>query len=174
MSNFRELAVSVVSLVITLGGTYLVARSFGGLFAGAPFVPVRKKDVEDAMALAKVQPGECVADLGCGDGRVLLGALERGAQVVGYEISPILTWIARYRVRRFKDRASILRKNFFHADLSQFDVICVFALIRLMPRLEEQLNKQGKPGVRVVSFAFDMPGWKLVEQKGMAKLFMKP
>lgn len=174
MSNIRELVVSVLSLAITLGGTYLVARSFGGLFAGAPYVPVRKKDIEDAMSLAKIKPGEWMTDLGCGDGRVLLGALERGANVVGYEISPILTWISRYRVRRFKGRATILRKNFFQEDLSQFDVICVFALIRLMPRLEEQLNRQGKPGLRVVSFAFDMPGWKLVEQKGMAKLFIKP
>lgn len=174
MSNVRELVVSALSLAITLGGTYLVARSFGGLFAGAPYVPVRKKDIEDAMSLAKIKPGEWMADLGCGDGRVLLGALNKGANVVGYEISPILTWISRYRTRRFKDRATILRKNFFHADLSTFDVICVFALIRLMPRLEEQLNKQAKPGLRVVSFAFDMPGWKLVEQKGMAKLFVKP
>lgn len=173
MSSARELVVSALSLAITLGGTYLVARSFGGLFAGAPYVPVRKRDIEDAMSLAKLKPGEWMADLGCGDGRILLGALAKGANVVGYEISPILTWISRYRVRRFKDRATVLCKNFFHEDLSKFDVLCVFQLIRLMPRLEEQLNRQSKPGVRVVSFAFDMPGWKLVEQKGMAKLFLK-
>ena len=163
MSSTRELVVSALSLAITLGGTYLVARSFGGLFAGAPYVPVRKRDIEDAMSLAKLKPGEWMADLGCGDGRILLGALAQGANVVGYEISPILTWISRYRVRHFKDRATVLCKNFFHADLSKFDVLCVFQLIRLMPRLEEQLNRQSKPGVRVVSFAFDMPGWKLVE-----------
>lgn len=174
MSNVRELVVSFFSLVITLGGTYVVARSFGGLFAGAPYVPVRKRDIDDAMSLAKLLPGEWMADLGCGDGRILLGALERGANVVGYEISPILTWISRYRVRRFKDRATVLHRNFFYEDLSKFDVLCVFQLIRLMPRLEEQLNRQAKPGVRVISFAFDLPGWKLVERKGTAKLFMKP
>lgn len=173
MSNLRELLVTALSLGITLGGTFLVARSFGGLFAGAPYVPVRKRDIRDAMSLAKIAPGEWMADLGCGDGRILLGALEHGANVVGYEISPVLAWISRYRVRRFKERATVLRKNFFHEDLSKFDVLCVFQLIRLMPRLEAQLNKQAKPGARVISFAFDMPGWKLVEQKGIAKLFLK-
>ncbi len=174
MNNPRELLVSFISLVLILAGTYFFARSFGGLFAGAPYVPVRKKDIDDAMSLAKLKPGEWLTDLGCGDGRVLLGGLSHGANVVGYEISPVLAWISRFRVRRFKDRATVLRKNFFYEDLSKFDVLCIFALIRLMPRLEEQLNRQAKPGARVVSFAFDMPGWKLVEQKGMAKLFVKP
>ncbi len=174
MNSPRELLVSFLALLITLAGTYFVSRSFGGLFAGAPYIPVRKKDIEDAMSLARIKPGEHMADLGCGDGRILRGALARGAQVVGYEISPILARISRFRIRHFKDRATVLQKNFFHADLSQFDVICVFQLMRLMPRLEEQLNRQAKPGVRVVSFAFDMPGWKLVEQKGIARLFVKP
>jgi SAM-dependent methyltransferase len=173
MSSLRELFFITLSLGIILGGTFLIGRSFGGLFAGAPYVPVRKRDIKDAMSLAKIVPGEWMADLGCGDGRILLGALEQGANVVGYEISPVLAWISRYRVRHFKDRATILRKNFFHEDLSKFDVLCVFQLIRLMPRLEAQLNRQAKPGARVISFAFDMPGWKLVEQKGIAKLFLK-
>jgi SAM-dependent methyltransferase len=173
MSSSREIFVSVLSLAITLGGTYAVARSFGGLFAGAPYVPVRKRDITDAMSLAKIQPGEWMTDLGCGDGRVLLGALAQGANVVGYEISPILAWISRFRTRRYGHRVTILCKNFFHADLSKFDVLCVFQLIRLMPRLEEQLNRQAKPGARVVSFAFSMPGWRLVEQKGIAKLYVK-
>jgi SAM-dependent methyltransferase len=168
------MTVAVLSLAITLGGTYVIARSFGGLFAGAPYVPVRKKDIEDAMSLAQLKPGEWMADLGCGDGRILLGALEQGANVVGYEISPILAWISRYRVRHFKERATILQKNFFHEDLSKFDVLCAFQLIRLMAKLEKQLDIQAKPGVRVVSIAFSMPGWKLVAQKGVAKLFVKP
>lgn len=172
-SVLYQFFLSLVSLAIILGGTYFVARSFGGLFAGAPYVPVRKKDVEDAMALAKIKPGERMADLGCGDGRVLLGALEQGATVVGYEISPILSRVSRFRIRRFKDRATIKCANFFHEDLSQFDVICVFQLMRAMKRLEGQLNAQAKPGLRVVSFAFDLPGWKLIEERGIAKLYVK-
>ena len=173
MNDPHGMLVSVLSLSITLVATFFVARSFGGLFAGAPYVPVRKRDVLDAMALARIRPGERMADLGCGDGRVLLGALAHGANVVGFEISPILALIARYRTRHFKDQTRIIRGNFFHQDLSPFDVLCVFQLMRLMPRLEEKLNREGKPGLRVVSFVFSMPGWTLVEQRGIAKLYIK-
>ncbi len=175
MSSLREIIVSVTSLVITLGGTYFVARSFGGLFAGAPFVPIRRSDVEDGMALAKIQPNETVTDLGCGDGRVLVAALERGATAIGYEISPIFCFISWLRVRRFGARAAIYRKNFFKEDLSRFDVIFAFQLTRIMTRLSDQLLKQTKPDVRIVSYVFSLPesDWRLVEERRLAKLYVK-
>lgn len=175
MSSTREIIISVASLLITLGGTYLVARSFAGLFAGAPYVPSRKRSVEYAIELAKLKPDEWATDLGSGDGKIVLAALRRGANVIGYEISPILSFLSRIRIRSFGSRGAILRKDFFKEDLSQFDVIFVFQLTRLMPRLSEQLLKKGKLDVRVVSFIFEMPApaWKLIERKGDAKLFVR-
>ena len=175
MSSSYELGLSAVALLIILGGTYLVARSFAGLFAGAPYVPTLKRNVEDAMDLAKFKPGEWVTDLGSGDGKIVLAALKRGVNAVGYEISPVLAFLSRLRIRSFGSRGSILRKDFFKEDLSRFDVVFVFQLMRLMPRLSEQLLKQGKREVRVISFIFQMPApaWKLIERKGIVKLFVR-
>ena len=175
MSSINAVVASCFSLVIIFGGTYLIARSFGGLFAGAPFVPVRKKEVDTGVSLAQIQPGEMVADLGCGDGRVLLGALAAGADVVGYEISPVLWLVSWLRVRRFGARAHVLRKNFFSQDLSCFDVIFAFQLMRIMAKLSPQLLAQCKPNVRIVSFVFRLPAehWVLVEERGWAKLYKK-
>lgn len=175
MSSTREIVVSGISLAITLGGTYLAARWFGGLFAGAPFVPIRRSDVEDGMALAKIQPNETITDLGCGDGRILVAALERGATAIGYEISPVFCLISWLRVRRFGSRAKIYRRNFFKEDLSRFDVVFAFQLTRIMTRLSDQLLKQAKPAVRVVSYVFSLPekDWTLVEERRLAKLYVK-
>ena len=44
--------------------------------------------VERALDLAGVGPGMRFLDLGCGDGRVLVAAARRGADVRGIEINP--------------------------------------------------------------------------------------
>ena len=48
--------------------------------------PVRDKILDDAH----LEPGEVLLDVGCGDGLVGLGALDRGARVIFGDISPEL------------------------------------------------------------------------------------
>jgi hypothetical protein len=85
-----------------VGGCAIVAViGIGVLVNGAPFVPTRKKWIDDAMKLAGVGPGDVVVDLGSGDGAFLSAALEHGARrVVGYEINPWLVVWSRLKLRR--------------------------------------------------------------------------
>ena len=65
----------------------------------APYVasPVRVVDV--MLDLAKVKPGEVVLDLGSGDGRILITAVEKyKAKAIGIEISPRLVAEATRRI----------------------------------------------------------------------------
>jgi SAM-dependent methyltransferase len=48
-----------------------------------------------------------VLDLGCGDGGLIFHLLDRGADVVGLDISPGMTEVARRRVERFRPDASV-------------------------------------------------------------------
>jgi precorrin-6B methylase 2 len=72
----------------------ILAFQFVVLFLGAPYVPTLHKQREIALDLLKLKPGQTLIDLGCGDGAMLIEAAKRGIKVVGYEINPLLVFIA--------------------------------------------------------------------------------
>ncbi|MCC6064995.1 MAG: class I SAM-dependent methyltransferase, partial [Thermofilum sp.] len=59
--------------------------------AELPFLPSPESVIVKALDMARLQPGELLVDLGCGDGRVLVVAAKRyGAYAVGVELNPLL------------------------------------------------------------------------------------
>lgn len=155
--------------LLILAALFLFARWFGGLGTGAPFLPVRKFDIEDAFELAPVGPEDVVIDLGSGDGRILEEAAKRGATVIGYELNPFLVWYSRHRLRRFGDRVKIYRKNLLKADLTGVTVILFFQLDTIMPKIVEMLKRSAPSQARIISFAFDATGLREVAQKRIVK-----
>ncbi|MDO8582103.1 MAG: 50S ribosomal protein L11 methyltransferase [bacterium] len=140
------------------------------VFTGAPFLPTGKKYVEEMVDLAALQPNERFVDLGSGDGRLVIAAAQRGANAVGYEINPFLVAIARFRIwySGVGDRATIRWQSFWSADFRAADVISIFGITGIMPRLEKKLSVELRPGARVVSYIFSLPNWKpLVHQHGI-------
>jgi SAM-dependent methyltransferase len=157
--------------VLILIGLFLFARWFAGFGTGAPYLPVRRFDIEDAFELAPVGPQDVVVDLGCGDGRILEEAAKRGASVIGYELNPFLVWYSRHRLRRFGDRVRIYRRNLLTADLSSATVVMIFQLDKIMPRIVAMLKRNARSDVRIISFAFDAIGLKEVAQKRIVKSY---
>lgn len=54
-----------------------------------PFIPyfqTTRYRVDAMMELAEIKPGELAADLGSGDGRILVELAKRGAKACGYEL----------------------------------------------------------------------------------------
>lgn len=126
----------------------------------APFVPTRQRDVERMLRLAEVKPGELVYDLGAGDGRFLLAAARRGARAVGFEISILPFLIACLRLALGRATAARIElKDFFRQDLSAADVIVCFLTPAAMAKLGPKFSRELKPGARIVSYAFSLPGW---------------
>ncbi len=158
-------------LILMVVVLFFFCRWFLGIGVGAPFVPLHHRDVEDGINLAQVTANDVVVDLGSGDGRILIAAAKRGATVIGYEINPLLVWWSRFRLRRFKNRTHIYCGNLLQADLSQASVIFIFGLGPIMPRVVELIRPHAHPRLRVVSFAFSLPGVPLLAQKGIAKLY---
>lgn len=142
-------------LAIVVGLAVLLAQ-------GAPFVRSRPETIQRMITLIRVQPGEKAADLGAGDGSVVIALARAGAEAHGFELNPLLVWRARRNIRRagLQDRATVHRKNFWKANLSSFDVIAVFGIPHIMRRLEVKLRRELKPGGRVVSNAFRFPTWQ--------------
>lgn len=141
--------------------------SFVVLF-GAPYLPTLSKQMQTSLDLLDLRPGQTMLELGCGDGRVLIAAAERGWHVVGYEINPILAALSWARTRRYGGRVRIVWGNFWTRTWPVTDGIFGFILPRYMSKLNKKVMQETRKPVKVVSFAFAIADKKpAVEKDGV-------
>ena len=115
------------------------------------------------LDLANIRPGETVYDLGCGDGRILIAAVERyKAKAVGIEISPKVAAQARARIQKegISNQARVIEGDLLETDLTGADVVTIYLTTSFNEELRPRLEKYLKPGARVVSHDYAVPGWK--------------
>ncbi len=129
-----------------------------------PWVPTRKQLLSHIMRLAGAAPGKVFYDLGCGDGRVAIEAAKRGAKAVCVELRRDLIEEAYRRAEEagVADRIIFVNKSFFDVDISDADIIYMYLLTRVNARLRPKLEKELRPGARVVTLDFEIPGWRPV------------
>lgn len=157
----RCLVYVITFFVVTLA----LAAAKDGRKPDVGFVPTPMAAVERMVAMADLQPGELVYDLGCGDGRIVMAAA-RGERIraIGVDIDPELVLAARENVRAagLEGSVKIEEADIFTLDLSEADVVFLYLTPRLNQRLMPQLRKM-KPGSRIISYEFDMGDAKPVE-----------
>ena len=139
------------------------AQQFGGAENLAPNIPTPQILVDRMLEVAGVEPSDVVYDLGSGDGRIVITAAQKfGARAVGIELIPALCATARRRVKDLglEDRVEIVQGSFLHADLKPATVVTLYLLTSSNERLKPNLEKDLKPGVRVVSNDYPIRGWK--------------
>lgn len=130
----------------------------------APYVVSPSRVVDLMLDLAKVKAGDTVYDLGSGDGRILIAAAERRAQAIGIEINPKLVASATEQIARagLSERAKVIQGDVMATDFSTATVITLYMDTGSNAKLRPQLEKYLKPGSRVVSHDYEIPGWKPV------------
>jgi SAM-dependent methyltransferase len=129
----------------------------------APFVPSPARVVDRMLELANLKPGETLYDLGSGDGRILIAAVEKyKAKAVGVEISPRLVAQANSNIKKegLADQARVMQGDLLTTDLSGADVVTLYLATQVNEKLRPRLEKYLKPGARVVSYDYAVPGWK--------------
>ena len=130
------------------------------LLFGAPYLPTQRKQTQAALDLLDLKPGQTFYELGCGDGRVLKQAAQRGLNVVGYELNPILVLVAYVYTWKHRKQTQIVWGSFWNADISKADGVFVFLLDRFMPRLDKKLQAEHGKSLALVSYTFKIPGRK--------------
>lgn len=144
----------------------LVVLAFGFvLLFGPPYLPTRKKQIRIALDLLALRPGQTMLELGCGDGRVLRAAAQHGWSAVGIELNPLLVLVARLTTWRYRKQVRIIWGDYFRVTWPPADGIFTFMIPRQMIRLDEHLQAKAKRPVRLVSFAFAIPGKTAVKQR---------
>ena len=171
--------------IVLVGGSLVILAClacifwFGGfllpiIFGGGPFVPTSNKTTKLMVEIAKIKPTDHVTDLGSGDGRLLIAAVQAGAATAdGYEIHPGLVWVSRLknRAQKMSERIVIYQKTFWEADLSKTTVVLLYQIPDSMKRLEEKLRRELPSGARVVSHAFLFTTWQPAETHGKIRLY---
>ena len=151
---------------------FLVVLCFGFVVAfGAPYVPTMRRQVETAFDLLELAPGQRLIELGCGDGKLLIAAAQRGIRVTGYELNPILVAVCWLRTRRYRKLVRIRMADFWRADWPQADAVFGFILPKLMPKLDRKIVTEKRMPLKVASFAFEIPGREPVASRDGVLLY---
>ncbi len=151
------------SVLIILLAAVLFSAAYAGLSA-APWVPTKKGDIERLVTLAKVKPGDVVYELGCGDGRVLVKLVQTlGARGIGIEISILQMLVAKIRAAMSHADVTIKWASLFKTSLRNADFVYLFLMPAAYAKIRPKLEAELKPGARVVSYVWPIPGWEAKE-----------
>ncbi len=147
----------------------LVVTYFLGIFRGAPYLPTDKETLRRMIDAAEIKPGDKVADLGSGDGRIVIAAALAGAEAHGFEINPVLVLWSRYKIKKagLKGRAFIHWKSFWNESFKDYDVAMLFGITGIMEGLREKLKAELKPGSRIISNTFRFPEWEPIKNQNV-------
>jgi uncharacterized protein (TIGR03000 family) len=127
------------------------------------WVPTPDDIVEEMMKLGGVKKGDIVYEPGSGDGRMLIAAVKKGADKgVGIELDTKKAEEARENVKKakFEKQITIIEGDALKdRDYSEATVVLLYMGNEFNNLLRPILEKQLKPGTRIVSHRFVLGDW---------------
>lgn len=144
-----------------------------GFIYGAPYQASSTLAARKIIKISGVKKGQKVAELGSGNGKLVIEFARKGAIVTGFEINPLLVWVSRWKIRRLglQKNAIIKQENFWNVSLSKFDIVSVFQVWHVMPHLEKKMKKEMRKGTKVVSNTWKLRGMKPTRKDGHVFLY---
>ena len=138
-----------------------------------PFIASPPEVVRRMLELAEAGDGDVLYDLGSGDGRILITAVEEFGvrKAVGVEAREDLVKTSQEEVRRrgLEDRITIIHGDMHQVPIGEADVVTLFLTTSANERLRPKLERELKEGVRVVSHDYEILGWKPVKVESLGQ-----
>jgi SAM-dependent methyltransferase len=157
---------TIYSFVQNLQGKISIKEGWHGVEHSenlAPFLATPLEVVERMLEIARVTEEDIVYDLGCGDGRIVtMAAKIYGARGVGIDFNP----------KRIEESLDLAEKedvvhlttfrigDVMKADFSEATVVSTYLLTRSNAKLRPLFEEQLKPGTRIVTHNYRIPGWE--------------
>jgi precorrin-6B methylase 2 len=157
MQIYLQLFFILVLLIILV---LLLIWMWTGIRAKVPFIAVPNSVIIDIQNALGIKDGSVVYDLGCGDARVLfrIADVYPNARYIGIENGAFPVIVARtkafFRKLRNKKEVEIIDADFFTKDLSDATHIFIYLYPKVMDDMLSKLEKELKPGTRLVSATF--------------------
>ena len=156
LTLFALLAFLILLSIYTLGLIYSSIK-------GAPYVPTKKKILEEILLPAKVKKNSRFVEIGSGDGRMVRYAAKRyGARGDGVDVNPILINWAKVlsKIVGTEGNVNFQVENVFDVDLGQADYVYLFLMPELIEKLKSKMNKELKRSAVVIAHGFPVKGWE--------------
>jgi len=131
-----------------------------------PYVPTKYPVVDEMLRIAKIDKADIVYDLGCGDGRLVIGAAQKyGARGVGFDIDPERIQECKENATKagVTNRVQFIEQDLFTADFREATAMTIYLLTSVNLKLRPKLLRELRPGSRLVSHNFGMGEWKADE-----------
>jgi SAM-dependent methyltransferase len=155
----RHLALVLCVLAPAVSAGDSRAQDAAGVKPDVIYVPTPQQVVDVMLKIANVSKADVVYDLGSGDGRIPITAAKvYGARGVGIEVDPVRLAEAHANAAdaEVTDRVTFRAADLFTSDISEATVVTLYLTPSLNTRLLPKLNKELKPGTRVVSHRWEM------------------
>jgi 23S rRNA G2445 N2-methylase RlmL len=135
-----------------------------------PWFPTNPLVVEEMLKTADVAAKDVVCDPACGDGRVLVRAVQEpfnARYAIGIDIDEYWTKTALERIKELnlQDRIKIINADMLQRDLSSTDVLFLYMSRHSNEEIRSKLEKELKRSARVISHCYEMERWKPLKVK---------
>src|SRR5262245_36998654 len=129
------------------------------------YVPTPDDIVQEMIKLAKITKYDVVYDVGYGDARIVIAAVQAGAKRgVGIDLDPQRIRESKFNAKRtgVEDKVEFREQDVLKIpDLSDATVVMIYMGEDLNRQMRPILQKTLKPGARIVSHRFTMgPEWR--------------
>ena len=151
----------------------------------APYLGSNWDSIDSMFDFAEITNNSRVLDLGAGDGRVLIRAIQRGAELaVGYELNKSVFELGRNHIDKYYDTTELSKNNdcrnikIYNEDcrniksFNDYNLVTLFLLPEGLRMLEPFLSTHlcdksedsSKKKITVVSLGWPIPNWEIKKQ----------
>jgi len=157
--------------IIMLATAVIFGPGLYATFSRSPFVPSQRKMVREMIRLARLRPDDVAYELGSGSGTILF-AIRGVVKATGIEISIPLAIYTKLRAL-FRANTHVVWGSFFGRNYADATVIFTYLGTNAMQRIATEIWPQLKPGARIVSSTFELPGVTPTETSGKIYVYTK-
>src|SRR5579872_2036826 len=113
------------------------------LWQGPPFVESDDKSIEHIITFVNLYKPKRIIDIGSGNGKLVIALARKGYYVDGIEINPILSKKSQISIKRAGlKNARIFWGNFWSFDVSDYDMVVLYLINHVMPKMQKKLEKE--------------------------------
>lgn len=96
------------------------------------------------------------------------------AAVIGYELSPVPYFCSQLRRLGRYPNLRLYRADFRAVPLADADLVVCYLFPGAMRALDEKLRRELRPGTRVISNTFALPGWTPIRTHRLPDIYATP